>query len=420
MKINRIAALLAILLSLLVRTSLSVSAYQVSQLFSDRTVVPLQNGPNELDIDGDERQDLIFVAWRDNANAHGYDNVTFYLRGDDDPRWRIMPLFDADERAQADSFQTSQGADCQLRSIAALRNPARKQDPVVLIVGEREFGKSYADTAAVRFVVYEMVRARDRVPGWPSVYFRAARTIEAKAKYCDVNEAFAAELGFRPSIAGAQVSRSQRAPGEGFVLRGKVLFEGVAPRPALISMKADPKCPDLQMMTEDFVVSAGGLQNVMVFVSSRVSGPFPPDTSAPVLDQRNCRYEPHVLTVRAGQQLIVRNSDDTAQNIHALAEMDGNIFNIAQPVRGMETTRTFRAPEGPFAVRDDVHPWKRAFIGVFSHPFHTVSSSGGSFQLNLPPGSYEITAWHEKLGFQKQTVSVDDREVFLNFTFKQP
>jgi hypothetical protein len=421
MKINRRAVFFAISLAFAIRMATWASPFQASQTFSDRILVPLQSGPNEVDIDGDGRNDLILTAWRDNANAHGYDNVTFYIRGEgDDSRWRIMPLFEQDERLSSDSFRTNQGADCQLRNMAVLRNPKRTRDPLTLIVGEREFGKSYVDTAAVKFVVYEIVHARDRVPGWPDVYFRAERTIDAKSKYCDVNEAFAAELGIRPSIAGVQTSQSRPAPGGEFVLRGKISFEGVAPTPAPISMRADPKCPDRQFTTEDVLVSDGGLENVMVFVSSPVSGSFPENKETTVLDQRNCLYQPHVMTLRVGQPLMVRNSDDTAHNIHVLATGNGNLFNIAQPVRGAENIKTFATPEVPFALKDDVHPWKRAFVGVFSHPFHTVTGRGGSYQLNLPPGSYEITAWHEKLGVQKQSVSVDDREVFLNFTFKQP
>jgi hypothetical protein len=60
-----------------------------------------------------------------------------------------------------------------------------------------------------------------------------------------------------------------------------------------------------------------------------------------------------------------------------------------------------------------------AFIGVFNHPLHTVSKTGGAYELKLPAGTYEITAQHEKLGKQTQMVTVaENGSADLNFTFK--
>ena len=70
-------------------------------------------------------------------------------------------------------------------------------------------------------------------------------------------------------------------------------------------------------------------------------------------------------------------------------------------------------------IRCDVHKWMGSFVGVFHHPFHTVSKEGGSYELKLPAGKYEITAWHEKLGKQTQMIEVaDGASVDLNFSFK--
>ena len=63
----------------------------------------------------------------------------------------------------------------------------------------------------------------------------------------------------------------------------------------------------------------------------------------------------------------------------------------------------FTKPE-VIPIRCDVHKWMGAFVGVFDNPFNTVSKAHGSFELKLPPGNYEITFWHEKLG-KKQPVS---------------
>jgi carbapenem resistance CarG-like protein len=194
------ATLLALSLALAGGIPRQAWSAQAPQGFSAWTIVPLRNGPNDIDIDGDGRADVVFVALRDNFNAHSYDLVTFYRRGnDDDPAWQLVPFegLGMNSQPDGDSFRTHYGADCQLRGIAVLRKPASAGEPITVIVGERDFGRSYADTARVTFVVYRIARNDDRVPGSPLLYFQPDRTIVAKSKYCDVNEAFANELGIR-------------------------------------------------------------------------------------------------------------------------------------------------------------------------------------------------------------------------------
>jgi len=68
----------------------------------------------------------------------------------------------------------------------------------------------------------------------------------------------------------------------------------------------------------------------------------------------------------------------------------------------------------------DGHNWMNAWVGVLNHPFYAVSGSGGTFDIQrLPPGTYTIEAWHEKLGTQTQMVTIGPKETKeLSFTFK--
>lgn len=171
-----------------------ISSEEDPRVFATWTSIPLKNGPNEIDIDNDGRQDLVFVAWRDNANAHGYDRVTFYRHSKAaDAKWQIVPFDDGADQTDGDSFQAKNGADCQLRGIALVRNPS-ESDAANVVIGEREFGQSYADPAGVKFVVYR-IALNDGVPGSAPVFFQRDRVIEGKSKYCDINEAFTSELG---------------------------------------------------------------------------------------------------------------------------------------------------------------------------------------------------------------------------------
>jgi plastocyanin len=188
-------------------------------------------------------------------------------------------------------------------------------------------------------------------------------------------------------------------------------------------MSGDPACareyPDGYVF-ENYVVKDGGLDNVFVYVKDGL-GNYSFDIPAePVkLDQKGCRYVPHVLGVRVGQPIEVTNSDETMHNVHALPDVNGEV-NYGQPRKGMKNTQTFTAAEVMVPLKCDVHGWMSAYIGVVEHPFFAVTKDGGRFELKgLPPGTYTIEAWHEKSGRQTQQVTIgekEDKDVTFTFT----
>jgi len=203
------------------------------------------------------------------------------------------------------------------------------------------------------------------------------------------------------------------------VLRGKVSLSGTPPTPVKLNTRADPACGPFDQVTENVVVSNQGLENSMVFVSSPVTDLAAPETPA-LLEMHNCRFEPHVLTLQVGQSLNIRNNDQTLYNVHALTQRNAPL-NIGLPAP-MTVTKSFDKPEVPLPIKDDVHRWMGAYLGVFNHPYHSVSKTGGLYELHLPPGSYEITVWHEKYGSTKKTVNIAPGEnPPLDFNFvEQP
>jgi hypothetical protein len=130
-------------------------------------------------------------------------------------------------------------------------------------------------------------------------------------------------------------------------------------------------------------------------------------------------YTPRVFGMQAKQPLKIKNDDDTLHNVHALPTKSKE-FNIGQPNKGMETTRTFAEPEVMVKFKCDVHPWMAAYVGVLPHPFFSTTGADGAFAIKgLPAGTYEIEAWHEKYGTQTQKITVADGEAkALAFTFK--
>src|SRR5216684_2080222 len=103
---------------------------------------------------------------------------------------------------------------------------------------------------------------------------------------------------------------------------GKISFEGMPPANDKIQMSADPYCAQHAAQnptTETVLVNDGGLENVIVFVSSGLpaGAAYATPTSSVEITQENCHYIPHVFTMMTNQPLKVKNSDMTLHNIHA-------------------------------------------------------------------------------------------------------
>jgi hypothetical protein len=210
--------------------------------------------------------------------------------------------------------------------------------------------------------------------------------------------------------APAPAAAPPPAPIGNSTISGTVKLEGTPPEARVIRMGSDPLCmPEGQSLSEVVVVGPGnGLQNVFVYVKDGLGDRKFPAPSTPVeLDQKGCKYVPHVFGAQVGQPVKIVNSDPTLHNIHALPK-DNTEFNFGQPLKGMETTRMFDKPEVMVRFKCDVHGWMAAWGGIVAHPFFAVTKPDGSFEIKgLPAGTFTIETWHEQFGLQTQTVTVD-------------
>jgi plastocyanin len=207
-------------------------------------------------------------------------------------------------------------------------------------------------------------------------------------------------------------------------ITGTVTLDGTPPVPRKIIMTAGPDCAKLHSspLTYPEVVTGdhGALANVLVYVKSGLgSYRFDVPTTPAALDQVGCMYEPHVLGLMAGQALEIKNTDPLIHNVHPVPHNNRG-WNKSQPVGSAPIEASFEHPEFAMPVLCNVHPWMRAFLFVFAHPYFDVTSTAGTFELkNLPPGTYTVEAWQEKYGTQDQTVTLGPKESkSLAFTFK--
>jgi hypothetical protein len=217
-----------------------------------------------------------------------------------------------------------------------------------------------------------------------------------------------------------------KVTGEEANLLGTINFAGVPPKPKQIDMSADPMCEGVnpESPTEDVVVTDGKLANVVVYAragDSLNAYLFAIPTTEVTLEHKRCQYVPRVLGMLPQQTLKILNSDPTTHNTHPTPK-NNREWNQSQPPGAIPIEQRFAMPELFIPIKDNQHPWEKAYVGVFSHPFFSVSATDGSYKITgLPPGQYTIVAWHEKYGEQTVDVSFGSREQkTLDFTFKAP
>lgn len=208
---------------------------------------------------------------------------------------------------------------------------------------------------------------------------------------------------------------------------GTVTFAGQAPTLGPVTMDADPACAAKHtgaVMPQTLVLGDGNtMGNIFVKVKNAPEKQWPAPSQPAVIDQEGCMYHPHVMGVMAGQPLQFHNSDELLHNVHGLPQQNRE-FNLGMPAT-VETARVdppLNTPEPLFPVKCDVHPWMQSFVAVMSHPYFDVTEADGKFTLaKLPAGTYEIEAWHERLGTMTQSVTVADGEsATVDFSFQAP
>ncbi|MBT9331426.1 carboxypeptidase regulatory-like domain-containing protein [Acidipila sp. 4G-K13] len=206
-------------------------------------------------------------------------------------------------------------------------------------------------------------------------------------------------------------------------ISGTIHYSGTPPKRVEIDMAQDPACVfGDKNFTEQYVVNHGAMQNVFVYVKDGLGNRVYPVPSDPVvMDQKSCRYIPHVMGVMIGQPVQFTNNDSTMHNIHMMPQADGNqTVDISQPPNAGSDQRVFHSPEAMIPVRCNNHPWMQAFLNVVNNPFYAVSDAEGHFTIKgLPPGTYTIVADQEKLGEKTATVTVAAKQTAAqDFTYE--
>jgi hypothetical protein len=193
-------------------------------------------------------------------------------------------------------------------------------------------------------------------------------------------------------------------------LQGKIVFRGTVPALPPLVRKGDSKTTDAKVCAahgvpdESLVVDSksGGVRNVFVYLRRKPDRVHPdlarPPTKPAVLDQKNCRFLPHALAVRVGQPVALKSHDAVLHNTNIVGHK-----NVLLAAGGGAETFTFK--EGslvPNPVQCNFHPWMKAWMMAFDHPYFAVSGKTGTFRIEkLPPGKLQFRFWQERAGYLK-------------------
>ena len=200
---------------------------------------------------------------------------------------------------------------------------------------------------------------------------------------------------------------SSVSPGPVGVLEGRVLFGGgPIPEATHLENTTDPDHCGKVHSLEDVLVNPHnrGIRNAIVALTDPSMPPgYKPSPSHLVLDNRTCRFEPHVAVLTVGSVIEARNSDPFYHSVH--------LYGLKQLNVSLHTSRSrlIELPNRPgfLIVKCDVHGWMQAYIRVDPHPFHAVTDVDGRFRIeNIPVGTQRLEIWHEQWGTQARNALV--------------
>jgi hypothetical protein len=201
--------------------------------------------------------------------------------------------------------------------------------------------------------------------------------------------------GFSAAQSGYQVISVQ----DGGTIKGTVKWQGALPHLFTSEINKDPQvCDPLSQKHRDLerllVSPNDGVANTVVYLRNITAGKaMDLPLERRFLNQKSCRYEPHILLVPVQATVTVKSSDPLLHTVHMSGSAD---YNLPFVSAGQEISRPMTR-EGVVDLRCNAgHVWMNAEMVVASHPYYAVTDRDGNFELtNVPPGEYEIVAWHE-------------------------
>ncbi len=213
---------------------------------------------------------------------------------------------------------------------------------------------------------------------------------------------------------------------DGGTITGTVKWTGPPVKPPSVPITKNPEVCDPEGLKnrdmERLIVGHDeGVANTVVYLKNITAGKaWDLPENRRTLDQKNCRYVPHISLVPIHNEFAVKSSDPI---LHTVQMMGAATFNLPFPFQNQYIKRTMEEPGVVDLKCNAGHVWMNGVILVVRQPYITVTDEHGAFHLtNVPPGDYEIAAWHEgwKVVREAQTLDVGTQQMTKRLYFSDP
>jgi len=212
-------------------------------------------------------------------------------------------------------------------------------------------------------------------------------------------------------VAAAQTGYEVTTVSNGGTITGTVKWTGPKAKDLVVPVTKNPDVCDPEKRgnreLERLVIGPdGGVANAVVYLKGITKGKawdLPPARQS--LDQKNCRYVPHIMLVPQNEDLKMKSSDPILHNIQMVGCA---YYNLPFPIKDKVITRPFPRMGVADLKCDAGHVWMNSEVLVVRHPYYAVTDEHGRFKLtNVPPGDYVIEAWHEGWHVARQETFID-------------
>lgn len=188
---------------------------------------------------------------------------------------------------------------------------------------------------------------------------------------------------------------------------GRVLVTAPTPEDTSVTVTTDPDVCGPSRQVPLVERRGDRLENAVVWLDDvRAGKPLPAERRYEIEHDR-CAIIPRVQAAIAGGMLNVRSTDAIVHRARFVR--DGATIDLVQETDDGQVVPTGKvlARPGLVEIRCDTHPWTRAWILVFDHPYFAVTNRDGTFTFDsVPPGRYTLRTWQSRLGERERTVTV--------------
>jgi Polysaccharide lyase family 4, domain II len=186
---------------------------------------------------------------------------------------------------------------------------------------------------------------------------------------------------------------------DGGSIEGVVEYAGATvPKDPAVMLTSETAYCGKSLPAERYLIKDRKVKNAVVYLVRIEAGKAVPNKPVIVTNVK-CQFEPHVSVGFKGNIFIAKNDDPVLHQFDIHAAISGaEIYSVSLHEKGTSATKTL-LKTGLMELSCYVHPWMRAYVYIFDHPYAAVTDEKGAFVMeDVPPGTYTAAVWHESLG----------------------